>query len=351
MSHKRFARGLVVGKFAPLHRGHELLIRRAFEECDEVIVLSYSLPELPGCEREKREQWLAELFPETQRLVLTQALLDARLPGAILPPNDAEDRTHRRFVGRVCRELLGVSSVDAVFTSEAYGDGFAAELAAYFREHEPGAPRVAHVLVDQARRAVPISGTALRADIHGLRRFLSPAVYASFVERVCVLGGESSGKSKLTTALAAHFRTAHVAEYGRELWEERRGELRSKDMLHIAETQLARETAAARHAERFLFCDTSPLTTLFYARDLFGSVNSALEQLVARRYHLAILCAPDFPFVQDGTRRDAAFRTRQHTWYLDQLSKSGQPWLLATGSLDARVHACANALRRMDGRH
>ncbi|HSI61697.1 MAG TPA: ATPase, partial [Candidatus Saccharimonadia bacterium] len=33
---RRFSSGLVVGKFAPLHRGHEMVIRRAMEECDRV---------------------------------------------------------------------------------------------------------------------------------------------------------------------------------------------------------------------------------------------------------------------------------------------------------------------------
>ena len=50
----RFRRGLVVGKFAPLHKGHELVIGRALADCDEVIVISYSKPELPGCSPAER---------------------------------------------------------------------------------------------------------------------------------------------------------------------------------------------------------------------------------------------------------------------------------------------------------
>ena len=40
---KRFARGLVVGKFAPLHLGHERLIRQAREQCEQLVLLSLSL--------------------------------------------------------------------------------------------------------------------------------------------------------------------------------------------------------------------------------------------------------------------------------------------------------------------
>ena len=72
---KQFQRGLVVGKFSPLHRGHELVIRRALEQCREVVIISYSNPELAGCEASKRESWLAALFPNARRLVVTKERL------------------------------------------------------------------------------------------------------------------------------------------------------------------------------------------------------------------------------------------------------------------------------------
>jgi nicotinamide riboside kinase len=51
--------------------------------------------------------------------------------------------------------------------------------------------------------------------------------------------------------------------YGRERWESKNGSLTYEDMLHIAERQVAAEDEASLQAKRFLFCDTSPLTTLF----------------------------------------------------------------------------------------
>jgi FAD synthase len=72
---KRFQRGLVVGKFAPLHRGHEHLIRHAFDASDEVVIISYCKPEFAGCGAERREQWLSKLFPAARILVPTDAPL------------------------------------------------------------------------------------------------------------------------------------------------------------------------------------------------------------------------------------------------------------------------------------
>ena len=341
----RHARGLVVGKFSPLHHGHELLLRRAEAGCKELYIISYSLPEFAGCEAAVRAGWLAELFPRAHRLVVTPEFLRDRLPGVELPANDADELSHRRFCGLLCREIFGVS-VDAVFTSEGYGDGFARELTQFFRERDPAAPAVQHVLVDLARTAVPISGTAVRANPHAQRSHLSPVVYRSFVRRVCLLGGESSGKTTLAAALAENLGTVFVPEYGRERWERQNGVLVYDDMLDIGQRQAALEDAAAGTAAGYLICDTSPLTTLFYSHAMFGKAEEALERLATRPYHLVVLCASDIPFVQDGTRQDEAFRDRQYAWYLERLAEMGQPWVLVGGSVDARVRAVREALSR-----
>jgi len=344
----RFRCGLVVGKFSPLHRGHELLVRTALECCDQVIVLSYSNPELPGCEAWQRERWLRELFPRACVVVATGASLR---PGThdeftTVPPNDAPESVHRDFCAFLC-ETRCESRVDAVFTSEDYGQGFAEHLTRRFRKRNAAAPAVTHVMVDRERISVPISGTRIRADVHAHRAWLSPCVYATFVKRICVLGGESSGKSTLARALAERLQTTFATEYGRELWEAKGGQLAYDDLLAIARRQVELEESAARHAHRYLFCDTSPLTTLFYSLEMFGRAEPALEALSHRPYDLQVLCAPDFEFVQDGTRRDAAFRQRQHEWYLENLRRRGLPFVLAAGTLEARMDRIASQLNNL----
>lgn len=345
----RFGTGLVVGKFAPLHRGHELVIRRALATCERVVIVSYSEPKFSRCEPEQREQWLAQAFPEALRLVVTpERLRQSPLASrgfTSVPHNDADETLHRRFVFEVCANWLDVQ-VDAVFTSEDYGDGFARVLTECYRLTAPGYPEVRHVCVDLARASVPISGTALRANVHDGRAFLSGHVYASFVERVVLLGGESSGKSTLTRALAQRFATAWVDEYGRELWERQAGQLSQSDLDHIAEEQARREQAALPSAHRYLFCDTSPLTTLLYSFAMFGSASEQLQRLAERRYAHTFVCAPDIPFEQDGTRRDPAFRDAQHQWTLAQLQRRGVAYAVLSGNVEERVLAVVEALGR-----
>ena len=76
----------------------------------------------------------------------------------------------------------------------------------------------------------------------------------------------------------------------------------------------------------------------------FGFADPRLTQLAARPYDLTILCAPDFPFVQDGTRRDPAFRDRGHQWYVARLEELRQRWLLVEGPLAERVWRVRDAL-------
>ena len=339
---KKYRNGLIVGKFAPLHKGHELLIEYGLRECEKLFIFSYSKPEFAGYEPPRREHWLKLRFPNAEIFVFKAEDVQKRF-GFDLPANDANDVTHRRFVGRLWLELVN-EPLDVVFTSENYGDGFAAELTEYFAERADF-PIVNHVCVDLERLQIPISGSQMRGDVHGLKHFLASEIYASFVKRICFLGGESSGKSTLAEAAANEYKTIFVAEYGRTLWEEQSGNLTFEDLLKIARRHIQNEDAAAAQADKFLFVDTSPLTTLFYSLQLFGAADPELVRLSYREYDCVFLCAPDFPFVQDGTRVGAEFRNLQHRWYLETLGERQISFEILSGDLTARLLQIKNSLK------
>ena len=162
---KPFATGLVVGKFAPLHCGHEKLINTALAQCEELFIISYSVPEMPDCEPEKRLTWLQVRFPQATILVLTPELV-ARYNLPAIPHNDADADIHRHYVATLCLQILRCRP-HAVFTAEDYGDGFANVLARRFAQP-----------VEHVRMARPVgdeapSGTLIRSDVHRYRYMLS----------------------------------------------------------------------------------------------------------------------------------------------------------------------------------
>jgi NadR type nicotinamide-nucleotide adenylyltransferase len=331
---KKFRNGLIIGKFSPLHKGHELLIETALEQCETLYIFSYYTPEFARCETHERERWLRTLFPTAKIHVIDDNYVKKRFNFS-LPPSNSTDLVERRFAIFLWLHLVG-KPLDAVFTSEKYGEGFVSELNSYFANYTDF-PSVQHVLVDLERKNIPISGTQLRANIHDLRHFVSPVVYASFVERVCLLGGESSGKSTLAKILATAFNTNFVEEYGRTLSEEKENRLEFEDLLRIAKTHIAHEEQIAETANRYLFIDTSPLTTLFYSKHIFDRADPELEWLANRKYDRTFLCAPDFKFVQDGTREGNGFRERQHQWYLKELMERKIEFTLLTGTPEQRL--------------
>lgn len=339
----RYQLGLVVGKFAPLHHGHEWLVRQAAAQCERLLILSYSKPEYDRCDVTRRRQWLAARFPEHECRVVDDALLaqlcERRGIGArAMPRNTAEDAIQQDWLAWLLGTVLD-RKPDAMFCSEDYGPSCARTLS-----HAWGKEVVA-VVVDRGRQHVPISASAIRRapEIAGL--WTAPDVAAAFVRRIVLLGGESSGKTTLAAALAQRLETCWVPEYGRELWEQQGG-LGEADLLKIAQEQVRREEAAMLKARSWLICDTSPLTTCGYAGWMFGRADPELRRLAKRSYDAVVLCEPDFAFVQDGTRRDENFRARQHDWYRQQLCAARAPWLAVGGSVDQRIEAVTAWLER-----
>ena len=338
-----YALGLVVGKFSPPHRGHQLLLETAAAQVAELLVLVYAHPDDAAHPAAERAAWLRELYrgddfaagPHIGSTPLRIVALSAEANG--VPPDAADDHTHREFV----RQWLLAHDLrpDVVFSSEGYGPGFAAQLGA------------AHVAVDDARRQVPVSGTQLRAmlaaGIAPSADLLHPFVAAQYgrvppaaVPRLVLLGAESSGKTTLATALAEALGTGWVPEYGRELHEQKNAHLAYEDLLYIGRRQLELEDAAEAQAQGWLVCDTDASTTALYSYYYFHRCDPALRRLAqvcGQRYARCFVCQPTVPFQQDGWRGPEMLRQFQHGAILMQLEMLGIAYTLLDGSVAERV--------------
>ena len=317
----RYSHALVVGKFAPLHVGHQRLLDHAHE----VTVVVWSNPDVDGMPNDVRAGWVRTLYPRATVLV-----------GHDGPPNDAADDVHRRYTAALLARHG--RTPDVVTTREAYGPGLAAHLGIV---HEPVGP---------LRSSEDVSGQRVRTDVHAHRHLLHPRVYEHFVERVVLMGAESTGKSTLAQRLALEFGTEHVEEYGREHYAARGGQLDLDDYVTIARVHREREDEAIRRANRYLFVDTNAVTTMFfshyYDRDSLPELRR-LAEACADRYRHVVVCDDDIPFEQDGWRDNAVWRGRMQGMVLHDLSVRRIPFHVVHGSLDDRV---AQVRAILDGR-
>jgi HTH-type transcriptional repressor of NAD biosynthesis genes len=336
--------GLMVGKFWPPHRGHQLLLETAAAQVEELVVLVYAHPDDTRHAAPARAEWLRELyrsddFAQGPRIGTTPLRIIG-LPAATVPLDAADDHTHREFVRQYLADLG--QSINMVFSSEAYGPGFAEHLGA------------THVAVDNQRQQVPTSGTQLRAalaaeaesfgesalHIHPFIAAQYGVVPAATVPRLVLLGAESSGKTTLSIALAEALGTAWVPEYGRTLHEQKNGQLVYEDLLYIGRRQLELEDEAAAQAHGWLVCDTNAATTALYSYYYFHRCDPALQRLAQvcrQRYAHTFVCMPTTPFEDDGWRGPEALRQFQHGAILMQLDMLGIPYTLLDGSVEERV--------------
>ena len=315
--------GITVGKFYPFHRGHDYLIRQAKAQVDHLVVLLGYKP-TQAIAGSVRAGWIRALHPDVEVLEVLEDIPDAPQPWA--------DRA---------LALLGGRQPAVAFTSESYGTAWAAAMGA------------AHLAVDPARQQFPISGTALRADLAAHWSMLTPPTKAYFAKRICVIGVESSGTTTLAQALAQHYQTVWVPEYGRWYWEGRRylpdaATWASEEFICIARGQTAWEDDLAMKANRLLICDTDPLATHVWHRRYCNEYSAAVERIADdRQYNLYILTAPDFGFVQDGTREGEQMRLEMHQWFLEVLRQKQRPYILVVGSHEQRMAIATAEIDRL----
>lgn len=318
-------RGLVVGKFMPFHRGHQLLVETALAQVDQLTVVVYdskvaeeNAKLMPAS---KRAGWISTLYPQVHNIVV---LPDLEIEG---------DHDAPKYAPLYAEQVSFLGPFTHVFSSEDYGKPFAAALNA------------THVTVDASRHLMPISGTTVRGDLFKYRAYMDPLVYRSLIQKVVFVGTESTGKSTISKALAEEYGTMHTEEYGRTLWEYHdacKAEHTFRDMWTIAKTQYEQEQAAILHSNKYLFCDTNAFTTMLWSEMYYGTADQRLYDLVYSTIdeYIWFFCENDFPWVDDGSRelrgeKAQEFQNRNYSRLNDLLEGCFDDTL--TGSIEDRI--------------
>ncbi|MEV0840960.1 AAA family ATPase [Actinocatenispora sera] len=348
----RHRHGLVLGKFYPPHAGHRYLIDTAAAACARLTVVCApsTVESIPLADR---LAWLREIHAGQPHVRVVGGYDD----DPIDYHDDAVWAAHveftRTLVAKAAADDGMPARIDAVFSSESYGP----ELARRFDAR--------HVPVDPDRRAVPVSGTAVRADPAAHWSLLAAPVRAGLARRVVVVGAESTGTTTLARALAHRYRrrggvwarTRWVPEYGRERTEEKLAVLRAADpaasvfdvtwqrddFVEVARRQNEREDTAARDTSPLLVCDTDAFATAVWEQRYLGTASAAVTAQ-ARRPDLYLLTDHvGVPFVDDGLRDGEQLRLWMTDRFREVLAAQPAPVVELTGPLPARLEAATAA--------
>ena len=276
-------RGLVFGKFMPLHHGHLALIDFALRNCDILfVVICYSDKEpIPG---EIRLQWLNQELNKEPRVVPIPFFYDEdELPNTSESSPEVSSKWSSAF-----RKVL--PDVDVLFTSEPYGE-FVAEFM-----------QIKHIGFDKNRVKSPITASRIRANPFKYWAYIANAARPYFVKKIAIVGTESTGKTVLSEKLARHYNSVFVPEMAREVIETTK-ECTYDDLTRIAELHAKTILEKIPQANRLLFADTDLVITKSYSHFLFQKeliVSNWIES--ANQFDLYLFMEPDCEFIQDGTR-------------------------------------------------
>ena len=311
--------GLVLGKFAPFHKGHQFLVEFAKVRVDKLYVLIYEARETTKIPLETRANWIRQIYPD----VTVIAGHDAP---TVEGTSEQVKKTQEDYIVKMMPE-----PITHFFSSEWYG------------EHVSKALGATNVLVDADRKTVPVSATKVRNGEVLSHEFLHPVVNRDVVKKVLILGAESAGKTTLARELANKYNTTWVPEYGRDYWNEHhddKGNLTAEQLVELAKIHRKNEEDAFSKANHIVFVDTGATTTRQYCKDYGYSVPMELDTLVhdeRSRYDLFILCDIDIPYEDDGTRRGEIVRKETQLKIKADLIYRGIPFHTITGPLDFRL--------------
>ena len=307
----RYEIGVVIGKFYPLHKGHQHLIQTAIDNVERLyIIICTKDEEVPG--PLTREKWIKELY-ERPNVIVKRIV-------------DIYDQDDSKLWAELTKKTIGCSP-DVVFTSENYGHEYARYL------------KCVHELVDLDRISIPISGTLIRSNPFKHWDYLNPVVRQFYTIRIVFCGAESTGKTTLSSRLANELNVAWVPEYGREycenfniltkIWNRRDFEI-------IANTQNEKENKAAQH-NKMIICDTDSLTTNVWCNRYTQQKTDFKPEYNHNTFYLFSLIEGT-ELIDDGTRTDSndEIRSWMDNELFETMTASGKPVIVLTGTYEQR---------------
>jgi NadR type nicotinamide-nucleotide adenylyltransferase len=172
------------------------------------------------------------------------------------------------------------------------------------------------------------------------------------LQKIVVLGPESTGKSTLCEQLAKYYNTLNCPEYARQFLTKNGVKYNYTDLLTIAKEQLTLEDnftqQAVENKKNKLVIDTDMYVMKVWCEYVFNNCHTyILDEIHKREYDLYLLCDIDLVWTPDEMREYPDKKPRQELFaiYKDILINQNTPWGIVSGAGDQRTQ---NAIQLID---
>jgi HTH-type transcriptional regulator, transcriptional repressor of NAD biosynthesis genes len=320
-----FNRGLIIGKFNPIHEGHIALIQFALNSVTQLeICVCYPVDDLFSSRL--RTQWVKNIcWRIGGKRILVHSISDAKLSFK----NDPDWETSKIWANYLQQRL---GKFDAIFSSEKSGEYISLVL------------QCKHIMFDPSRRNIPVFATNIRNAPFAYWKFIPAEVRPYFIKKICLYGSESTGKTTVGKQLAAHFNTHFVPEMAREWLGDRK--CVESDFMPIARLQLSEVQHKTLSANKLLFCDTDLITSQIYSEVYFNTCDPfVLDCQRLEKYDLYLFFDIDLPWVEDAQRDLGNRRSELHERFKQELDQRDIPYVLLQGTGEARFQNALNAVQ------
>jgi HTH-type transcriptional repressor of NAD biosynthesis genes len=318
-------KGLVLGKFMPLHKGHIELINFAAQNCDHLIVwvCVSTKEEMPA---ELRLNWIKKAFESNPNIEPILFVYDEKdLPNSSVSSPDIS----KKWTMAIKKHL---PPINLFFSTEKYGDYVAEYL------------KIRHILFPENKM---ISATEIRNKPYKYWDFIPDIVKPYYYKKICILGTESTGKSTLTKQLAEYFDGDYVTEAGREIVE-KSNQCTFEDLQKIAISHAKQIQNTENQLNKIAFIDTDINITKSYSKFLFNKELHTEDWIInANQCHHYLYLDKDAPYIQDGTRLKENHRNTLDSFHKNELKKAGIRYKLINGNWEERLKKAVEEIKSL----
>lgn len=145
--------GFTIGKFAPLHKGHQLVLETALKEMDEVYCVVYDT-DIIDIDVKQRAEWIKRLYPKVHILYAYDSPKQYGL-------DEKSVNIQMKYLSSIIKDI----PVTHFYNSELYGEKVAKYL------------RIENRVVDLEKKSIPINATIIRDNYEDNKNYLDNLVY------------------------------------------------------------------------------------------------------------------------------------------------------------------------------